>query len=512
MQLSSALLIHLRFRQRFLFGSRNSILICIEAWEKPQPSQPSDSTIANKRRPKKIRPPYRKYVYKASYTEEGRSDDEANNEGGESKEVVRDRFGNWQDFNAKTNMNIRSVYILTSQHNITGQVWPRSQFEKVDVLHWCLYFNSDEHKAILRELEEEERRQRAKADLLVLPLELIVHIFEILLWQNLLTPRFLRVSKLIYLVVLPMIYRRPVLKGNNFFAFVETISSNKKIGGYIRDLDLANVNQSGKNAFVAKLLKRSRPYLEAFTAPQTSFGLGPLMALRSCDHLRILDLLLVSETLNLEELFHSIRDLDNLTHLSFPRSSLEINDYSGIHWPPKLQYLRVSGGISDDFLIESEFPSTIAHMEFAHCPKVRHSGFQHLLSRFGPNLKSLKIQFPMPGLHANSLDTIFVCCPNLNVLEVTVDYLSSGFFDDDLLPQLPYPRPLRALYIDSSGMLGTNDKIDPIDLAVALNDGRLPNLKNVRCTAKLGWDPKSEYVSYIADEMDERHGGLYIGY
>lgn len=398
--------------------------------------------------------------------------------------------------------------MLTNQRTITGKIWPRSKFEKVDVLHWCLYFNSDEHRAKLRELEEEQLK---RADQLVLPLELIVHIFEILLYQGKLTPKFLRISKLFYLVALPMIYRRPVLKGNNFFSFVDTISSNKKFGEYIRDLDLANVNQSGKNAFVAKLLKRSRPYLEAFTAPQTSFGLGPLMALRSCEHLKILDLRLVSETLNLEELFHSIRDLNKLTHLSFPRSSLDICDYK-INWPPKLEFLRVSGGISDEFLMESEFPLSITHMEFAHCPKVKHTGFQHLLFKVGRNLKSLKIQFPMPGLQTNSLDTIFTYCPDLLVLEVTVDYLSNEFFDEVCLPYLPYPRPLRALYIDSSGMLGTNDKIDPIDFAVALNDERLPLLKNIRCTAKLGWDPQSEYVSYVADEMDQRGGGLYIGY
>lgn len=287
---------------------------------------------------------------------------------------------------------------------------------------------------------------------------------------------------------------------------------DKKIGEFIRDLDLSNVNQSGKNAFVAKLLKRSRKYLEAFTAPQTSFGLAPLIALRGCEHLKILDLRLVSETLNLEELFHSIRLLNNLTHLSFPRSSLEIDNYNNVQWPPKLEFLRVSGGISDEFLMMSEFPQTISHMEFAHCPKVRHVGFQCFLYKVGVHLKSLRIQFPMPCLQSDSLDIVFKYCPNLLVLEVSVDYMSAEFFDEDSLLLLPYPRPLRTLYIDSSGMLGTTDKLDPLDLALALGDNRLPNLKNVRCTAKLGWDPKFDGVSYIANELDERNGGLYVGY
>ena len=75
---------------------------------------------------------------------------------------------------------------------------------------------------------------------------------------------------------------------------------------------------------------------------------------------------------------------------------------------------------------------------------------------------------------------------------------------------MDYPRPLRTLYINSSGMLGTLTRLDPIDLAVALNDGRLPHLKHIQCTAKLGWDPLSDALGYIADELDERKGGIYM--
>lgn len=312
--------------------------------------------------------------------------------------------------------------------------------------------------------------------------------------------------------MLPLLYQQPLLKPSNFLQFVETILKNKLLGHYIKDLDLSNVTHSGKNAYVAKLLKRSRPSLQAFTAPQTSFRLGPLIALRGCENLRVLDLRLVSETLNLEELFQSIQSLQNLVHLSFPRSSIEICNYNSVQWPPKLRYLRVSGGISDDFLIESEFPATITHLEFAHCPQVRHAGFQHILLDIGRQLKSLKIQFPMPGLQSNSLDSVFRFCPNLTVLELSVDYISSNIFEEELLPFTREERPLRNLYIDSSGMLGTTDKLDPIDLAVALNDNRLPKLTNLQITAKLGWDPKSDGVSFIADELDDRKGGLYIGY
>lgn len=353
---------------------------------------------------------------------------------------------------------------------------------------------------------------RESSKLMALPVEIIVEILLILYYQGKLKPKFMRVSKLFFNLTLPLIYRNPKLKATNFFSFVETMSSKKDYGDYIKQLDLSYIIQTGKNAYVAKLLKKSRKNLEYFVAPQTSFGLGPLIALKNCQQLKVLDLRLVSETLNLEELFKSIRTLDQLTHLSFPRSSIEIHDFEGIDWPPKLTFLRISGGINDEFLIRSVFPSTLTQLEFSHCPAVKHAGIQNILHRLGKNLTSLKIQYPMPGLHDNSMDSVFTLCPNLTYLEIAVDYVSSSFFDDDNLEYLPYDRPLRNLHIDSSGMLGTSNKIDAIDLAIAINDEKLPHLKNVSCTAKLGWDPKSEYVNYIVNYLDEKNGGLYIGY
>lgn len=401
------------------------------------------------------------------------------------------------------------MYVLTTQHLFRGKMWPKSQFEKVDVLKCALNNGNEEFKAKMKIIERTMIEEGSKMNL---PVEIVVLVLKILQARDKLKPKFLRVCKLFYAIVLPMIYERPKLKATNFFSFVETISANKKIGDNIRELDLSYIIQSGKNAFVAKLLKRARKHLEVFVAPQTSFGLGPLIALKNSQQLKILDLRLVSETLNLEELFHSIKNLDHLTHLSFPRSSIQLDNLGDISWPPQLSFLRISGGISDDFLMNTKFPSTITQLEFAHCPSIKDLGFRETLLKHGHHLKNLKIQYPMPGLKDNSLDCVFGYCPNLLVLEIAVDYVSNTFFDEENLGYMEYPRPLRTLYIDSSGMLGTSTKLDPIDLAVALNEGRLPHLKNIQCTAKLGWDPKSEYVGYIVDELDERNGGLYIGY
>lgn len=437
------------------------------------------------------------------------SEEENENEEEEQSLALKDQFGNYQDFSTKQNLNINSIYVLTNQQNYKGKVWPRSQFEKIDVLSCCLNKgNMDMKEAI----ESEMKRIEENKKMMKLPVEIMVNILEILEAGRKLKPKYLRVCKLFYLIVIPMLYRRPLLKATNFFAFVDTISSNKTIGTYIRQLDLSYIIQTGKNAFVAKLLKRSRKNLEVFVAPQSSFGLGPLIALKNCEKLKVLDLRLVSETLNLVELFNSIKSLNELTHLSFPRSSIEIEDFKSVQWPTHLSFLRLSGGISDDFLMQSDFPSSITQLEFAHCPAVKDFGFHNLLFKLGKHLTTLKVQYPMPGLKSNSLDQVFRYCPNLRVLEVSVDYVSNSFFDEENLSYLPYSRPLKSLYIESSGMLGTSTRLDPIDLAIAINEDRLPVLKNIRCTAKLGWDPKSEYVTYIVDTLDERGGGLYIGY
>lgn len=459
--------------------------------------------MANKRRPKKTKAPYKRYVYKSNNFVVNSDDEE--------QDAINDTNLQESTLQATNNarfkgaVQVQSIYVLSEQVDYHGKMWPWSKFEKIDVLQCALQGFNPNYKQLMI-------NQQSRSNLMVFPIEIFMRIFEILNDWGKLKPKFMRVCKSFYLIILPMIYKSPRLKATNFFNFVDSIANNKSLGNYIQSLDLSYIIQSGKNAFVAKLLKRTGKNLREFVAPQTSFGIGPMYALKNCENLQVLDLRLVSETLNLQELFKSIRNLKQLTLLSFPRSSVEIHDYDQIKWPPKLTFLRLSGGISDDFLYGLEFPELITCLEFAHCPAISDIGFRQILFRIGRNLKSLKVQYPMPGLKGDSLDQVFIYCPNLTVLEITVDYVSLMLFDEQYLEYTNKPRPLRTLYVNSSGMLGTLSRLDPIDLAVALNDGRLPNLKNMQCTAKLGWNPESEAVEYIADELDERNGGLYIGY
>jgi hypothetical protein len=71
-------------------------------------------------------------------------------------------------------------------------------------------------------------------------------------------------------------------------------------------------------------------------------------------------------------------------------------------------------------------------------------------------------------------------------------------------------RPLKTLWIESSGGLGQSYKIHPDDLTIAMMEDRLPNLKNVRVTPKLGWDFNSDDVAVLVDLLEENGGGLYV--
>lgn len=342
----------------------------------------------------------------------------------------------------------------------------------------------------------------------ILPIE----IYELIMTFSDKNLKFLLVCKLFYRLYIPMIYNNPILNSYNFFNFVETLSNRKsKLGSFVERLDLSMIIQSGKNSFVSKLLRRCSSNLKVFVAPQTSFGIAPLISLRNCHELKILDLGLVSETVNLSQLFHAINLSKNLTHLSFPRSSISIEDYNDSFWPPKLEYLRLSGGITDEFVTDSVFPKTIKTLEFAHCPILKDFAIYSMLSKFGESLRSLSFHYPMPGLNENSMDFIFTYCPNLVFLQITVDYCSRFLFGEDLLPLLPEgSRPLKTIWIESSGGLGQSSKIHPDDLIIAIMEERLPNLKNVRVTPKLGWDFNSDDISVLVDLLEENGGGLYV--
>ncbi|KAK9378110.1 uncharacterized protein V2V93DRAFT_376862 [Kockiozyma suomiensis] len=304
------------------------------------------------------------------------------------------------------------------------------------------------------------------------------------------------------------VYRRPRLYPKNYLDFVTTISSSDVLGKYVHVLDLRFTIQSGKNSYTSRLLRRCSKTVEEFYAPQTSFGYAPLISVRHCSHLRVLDLSLVSETVDLRELFLAIKNLQQLTVLNFPRSSVFCVDFQDDLWPPNLSTLGLAGGISDEFLLYTQFPHTITELTMAHCPFVKMSAVRSLLKQLGPSLTALRITFPMPALGFNALDTMLTLCPFLHRLVVSTDYITHRLISSENCAE---NHPLEVLDLDCSGMLGQSHKIQADDIALAILEGRLPKLRVVRASLKLGWSKDDEEVSELIEVLSEKEdGGLWI--
>lgn len=346
---------------------------------------------------------------------------------------------------------------------------------------------------------------------LVLPWEI-----QGLILQNFdrITVQHLLVCRAWYLMCIPLLYKSPRLSSKNYALFVSTIVDNrrKRLGENVKDLDLSTILQSGKNSSISKVLRRCSPSLEQFTAPQTSFGYAPLISLKACNNLKYLDLGLVSETVKLKELFHAIQNFRHLTHLAFPRSSVDCEGYQDFQWPPNLQYLKLSGGITNEFLGGTHWPKSITTLGFSSCPRLDEQGLYRVLSQIGDNLKHLYFHYPLPQLRDNSLDYVFRYCSNLISLQLMVDYCSKWAFSEHMLPPLVYPRPLRTIYLESSGSLGIAFKIHPDDFTIAIMEARLPHLKNISISSKLNWDVKSDDVTDLVSVFEDQGGSLYLSY
>lgn len=300
---------------------------------------------------------------------------------------------------------------------------------------------------------------------------------------------------------LPYVYSRPSLTSKNFAHFVEAITRDRKLGGYVTELDLVGIAQMGKNSMTARLLRRCSPRLERFIAPQSHFGFSPVLALGACQQLRILDLGLVTETVDMPKLLATISTFPYLEAVSFPRSSIRCDDCSNLKWPPNLRTLHLAGGITGDFLSITNFPSSLRDLTLAHCPYITTESLLILLSRIGHQLRTLGVFYPMPLLSATALDTALIMCPFLVSLRLSVDYTSSRLLD---VPD----HPLRNLSVTSSGMMGHANKMRPSDLLLATE--HLTQLMRLSVSFQLGWNPQSESLNALIEIFNERGGGVWL--
>ncbi|CAH01501.1 Pfu1p [Kluyveromyces lactis] len=426
--------------------------------------------MANKRRPKKVKPPYRKYVGGVGFTH-------------------TQGFSQIAEENDTTNIQKFNELQINEIRNPSDSEESRLQGDSV-------------------------RSDVTDYGGMKLPLE----IFDLTI--SMMSPQDIRMNLVLvcrawYLICIPKLYRTPKLTSRNFLKFVETVLADRKrkTCEHVVHLDLSPIIQSGKNSYVSKVLRRCSKNLVSFTAPQTSFGIAPLISLKSCQNLKYLDLGLVSETVNLKELFLAIKNFHELTHLSFPRSSIQCDGYRDFQWPPNLQYLKLSGGITNEFVQETIFPNTIKILEFSFCPQINEHSIYTVLAKIGDNLTQLYFHYPMPALKDNSLDHVFRYCSNLKVLQLMIDYCTRWVFSEYFFTQLPYPRPLRTLILECSGHLGQTFKVHPDDLTIAICEGRLPCLKIIRISSRLGWDSQGDDVGDLVSSLEEENGGsMYITY
>lgn len=99
-------------------------------------------------------------------------------------------------------------------------------------------------------------------------------------------------------------------------------------------------------------------------------------------------------------------------------------------------------------------------------------------------------------------------CPNLVKLLVAVDYISCHMFDEE---NTPAGHPLRRLDLESSGNLGVEHKVTPDEVFIAVAEERLPELRIVRVSTRLGWMTKSksnveDLVDLLEAKKEERGG------
>ncbi|EME38703.1 hypothetical protein DOTSEDRAFT_92047 [Dothistroma septosporum NZE10] len=341
-----------------------------------------------------------------------------------------------------------------------------------------------------------------------------------------------RLSGQWYSAAVPLLYASPHLYGRNFDPFVQTIVPSKNLhvrksilAKLVKVLDMRGLVHQGSKSTTARLLGRTKENLEAFVAPVATFGDNCLAPLSKCPNLRLLDLAMVSESPSLSRLLQTVSHIESLSTFRLPRSA----GFHGkvvpgsVSWPPRLENLSLSGGIDAHFMHGIvALPSTLRSLTIEHCPAAKGFALMHLLRTAVqplPDLEILRLA-NLPRLGTTALDSVLVVLPGLTKLSISIDYISPMLFDLDVgshreaveyIHCLPHSATLptrhkwspgrgcdlRTLELTNSGNPGVEDKISPIDVMIALDEGTLPHLRQVRVAKSLLW-----HMSSTADDLD----------
>ena len=330
---------------------------------------------------------------------------------------------------------------------------------------------------------------------LALPLELVIQILEYLpqghgtqptLWACSL------VSRAWYKASAARLYQSPYLYGGNFDAFVRTTCPSKNahithsaLASLVQSLDMGKLVHEPTRSLTARLLGRLKKDLVCFVAPQASFAINCFAALSKCSKLRYLDLSLLSATVSSELLFKTVRSLSNLETLILPRCSATSFPDMEKHciWPPRLRTLHLAGLLGGNIIsCQTNPPNSLVTLKIQNISNIRIWELKGILQKYVPQLKSLTLQYPIGDVTPVFCDDNFSMCPNILSLAVSADYFSPAMWDN-----IPQSHPLRTLEMDVSPMAKFENFVSPSDIYIAVEEGRLPDLRSIKFSKRFNW-------------------------
>ncbi|OBT77744.1 hypothetical protein VF21_03816 [Pseudogymnoascus sp. 05NY08] len=300
------------------------------------------------------------------------------------------------------------------------------------------------------------------------------------------------VSRAWYSAAIMFLYERPHIGGGNFQEFVATICPSKnahirksQLAGMVKILDMGTLVHDGSKSLTARLLGRLKGSLEEFVAPQASFSINSFAALAKCKNLKFLNLSLMSASISIRVLFQTLKSLDKLETLFFPRTSNQDEGRASPYdWPPKLQALHIAGGVDDYFL----------RVHATNIP----SALQEFLLTVGPQLRHLTLRHPLIKLPPGVLNGVLQWCPNLVALRISVDYVSDALLESNGVKR----HPLRVLELDCSNSADAEVGISPDSIWLAIDNGYLPDLRSIIVNARLAWQATERLRTSVSDLVE----------
>jgi predicted DNA-binding transcriptional regulator AlpA len=90
----------------------------------------------------------------------------------------------------------------------------------------------------------------------------------------------------------------------------------------------------------------------------------------------------------------------------------------------------------------------------------------------------------MPQFWVGALDLVLDTCPSLTALRISADFITNEMFSSLYIQS---PHPLRILDVECSPTTEADVGISASAIYDAVEDGRLPDLRSVRVSARLAW-------------------------